>query len=71
MVAFGGMERTEKQWRKLLEGAGLKIERFVKPEPAGRGGRGQIPECVIESVVAEDDEGKGKREGGRGERALT
>ena len=38
----------------------------MKPEPGGGGGGGQISECVIESVVAEDDEGKGKGEGGRG-----
>lgn len=67
MIALGGMERTEKRWRKMLEGAGPSIESFVKPEP--RGGGGKISECVTECVVAEDDEGKGKGE--RGERAST
>ena len=51
MIAFGGMERTEKQWRDLLEGEGLRIERFVKLE-AGT----QIPEHLIECVVIKKEE---------------
>ena len=33
MIAFGGMERTERQWRGLLEGEGLKIVRIEGPKP--------------------------------------
>lgn len=53
MIAFGGMERTERQWRSLLEGEGLRIERFVRPEEGV-----QVPECLIVCVVAEE-EGEG------------
>lgn len=56
MIAFGGMERTEKQWQELLQGEGLKIESFVKPEEGA-----QIQECLIVCVVAEKEEEK-KRE---------
>ena len=31
MMAFGGMERTKKQWRELLESAGLTIVRIESP----------------------------------------
>lgn len=34
MMAFGGMERTEGQWRALLEGVGLRV---VSVEGPGRG----------------------------------
>lgn len=51
MIAFGGMERTERQWRDLLEGEGLRIGRFVRPEAGA-----QIPECLIECVVAVAEE---------------
>lgn len=50
MIAFGGMERTERQWRSLLEGEGLRIESFVRPEEAA-----QVPECLIVCVVAEEE----------------
>ena len=33
MMAFGGLERTERQWRELLEGAGLTIARMDGPKP--------------------------------------
>ena len=61
MIAFGGMERTERQWRGLLESEGLRIERIVKPEVGA-----QIPECLIECVVAagEGDEGSGRERAG-------
>ena len=32
MMTFGGMERTEKQWRILLEGVGLSIISIEGPE---------------------------------------
>lgn len=50
MIAFGGMERTEREWRSLLEGEGLRIERFVRPEEGA-----QVPECLIVCVVAEEE----------------
>lgn len=28
MMTFGGVERSEEQWRNLLDGAGLKINRI-------------------------------------------
>jgi len=30
MMTIGGMERTERQWRKLLDSCGLKIVRIWK-----------------------------------------
>lgn len=33
MMIFSGMERTEKQWKALLESAGLEIVRILPPEP--------------------------------------
>ena len=32
MIAFGGTERTERQWRVLLEGEGLRIVRIEGPK---------------------------------------
>ena len=32
MIIFGGMERTEKQWRILLEGVGLSIISIEGPK---------------------------------------
>ena len=32
MMTFGGMERTEKQWRMLLEGVGLTMISIEAPE---------------------------------------
>ena len=48
MIAFGGMERTEDQWRELLAGEGLAIRRFRYAEIGA-----QIPECLIEAVLEE------------------
>lgn len=53
MIVSGGMERTEKQWRELLEGEGLRIERIVKPEVGA-----QLPECLIECMMPEKEESK-------------
>ncbi|KAL8828639.1 MAG: hypothetical protein Q9191_002474 [Dirinaria sp. TL-2023a] len=33
MIVHGGMERTEKQWRALLDGAGLEVESIEGPKP--------------------------------------
>ena len=33
MIVHGGMERTEKQWRILLDGAGLEVESIEGPKP--------------------------------------
>ena len=33
MIVHGGMERAEKQWRSLLEGAGLEVESIEGPKP--------------------------------------
>ena len=63
MLAFGGMERTEGQWRELLEGkegeegegeggVGLKIVEFVKPEEGA-----SVSECLIVCVLAGEGEG--------------
>ena len=61
MIAFGGMERTEKQWRELLEGEGLSIERFVQPETGA-----QRTEFLIECVWAKkEEEGEGPEAEGR------
>lgn len=46
---------------EIARGSRAEDREFCEAET--RGG-GQIPECVIECVVAEDDEGKGKGEGG-------
>src|ERR1700710_2395622 len=45
-TTFCSMQRTERQWRSLLEGVGLKVERVWTGE-AVKG-----PFGVIESVVA-------------------
>ncbi len=64
MMAFGGMERTERQWRELLEGEGLRVERLVRPEVGA-----QVPEGLIVCVVA--GEGEGGLEGqGKGQSKL-
>lgn len=63
MLAFGGMERTEGQWRELLEGeeeegggrVGLKVVEFVKPEEGA-----VVSECLIVCILAGEDEGEGK-----------
>ena len=33
MMIFAGMERTEKQWRTLLDSVGLKVVRIAPPVP--------------------------------------
>ena len=44
MLTFGGMERSEKQWRELLEKAGLRLDKVYSE--AGRSNH-----CVIEAVL--------------------
>lgn len=53
MMAFGGMERTEAQWRALLEGVGLRV---VSVQEAGRGSL--LGDGVILAEVAEKGEGR-------------
>ena len=38
MMAIGGMERTERQWRKLLEGVGLTVVSIEQPGTPGADG---------------------------------
>jgi hypothetical protein len=44
MLTFGGIERSEKQWRALLESAGLKLLKLHSEE-------GRSNHCVIEAVL--------------------
>ncbi|KAM0162898.1 hypothetical protein ACHAPG_001605 [Botrytis cinerea] len=46
MMALSGIERTEKQWKKLLEGEGLKVVNIQWPATSG-GSR----DCVLEAVL--------------------
>lgn len=46
MMAFGGMERTEKQWRVLLEGVGLRVVGIEGPREGSLTG-----DSVIEAVA--------------------
>ena len=46
MMALGGKERTESQWRGLLRGAGFEILNIRRPENAVRS-----PDSVIEAVL--------------------
>jgi len=48
MMAFGGMERTERQWRGLLEGVGLRVVRIEGPGVGSLTG-----DSVIEAVAGE------------------
>lgn len=48
MMAFGGMERTEKQWRVLLEGVGLRVVGIEGPREGSLTG-----DSVIEAVAGE------------------
>lgn len=50
-MVYGGMERTEKQWRGLLEGEGLRVVRIEKPEVGA-----QLPQFLIEYVIQERTE---------------
>ncbi|KAF7957958.1 hypothetical protein EAE96_003525 [Botrytis aclada] len=46
MMPLSGIERTEKHWKKLLEGEGLKVVNIQWPATAG-GSR----DCVLEAVL--------------------
>ena len=46
MMAFGGMERTERQWRELLESAGLVIIKIENPSP-GSLSRDSVIEAML------------------------
>lgn len=48
MMAFqAGMERTESQWRQLIEKAGLKVVKFWQPPEPGADG---IVEVMLTGV---------------------
>lgn len=47
LVLLSGIERTEKQWRSLVESAGLKIVKIWYAEETNEGS-----EAVIECEVA-------------------
>ena len=51
MAMHGSMERTENQWRDLLEHAGLEIERIHKPKGSCSG-----VECLIEATRCADSD---------------
>lgn len=44
MMSFGGMERTEEQWRQLMEMAGLVVKRIWRDEAGAK-------HAVIEAVL--------------------
>ena len=44
MCALGGVERTEDQWRELLDAVGLKIAKVLVHKPS-------VHESVIEAVL--------------------
>ncbi|TEY85897.1 hypothetical protein BOTCAL_0010g00370 [Botryotinia calthae] len=46
MMPLSGIERTEKHWKKLLEGEGLKVVNIQWPDTSG-GSR----DCVLEAVL--------------------
>lgn len=48
MMTFGGMERTERQWRELISGVGLTVVRVEGPIKGKLSGDG-----VIEAVLRE------------------
>ena len=43
MIMLGGMERTQTQWRTLLEGVGLRVVRVAE----GPGGQGRVIEAIL------------------------
>lgn len=46
MMAFGGMERTEAHWRKILQEAGLQVQR-IEALDALTPGSDQVIEAVL------------------------
>lgn len=44
MMSFGGMERTESQWRELITSAGLRLKKIWKGESGAK-------HSVIEAVL--------------------
>ena len=44
MANFSAMERTEKETRELLDGAGLRIQHIWRPDD-------MESECIIEAVA--------------------
>ena len=47
MMALGGCERTESQWRALLKSAGLKVTRVVRSSGEGRNRDGLVEAVKI------------------------
>lgn len=47
MMTFAGKERTERQWRELLEGVGLTVVKVKGPGPGSLSLDGSI-EAVLE-----------------------
>ena len=54
MLALGGMERTEKQWRQLIESVGLSIVGWdhppLRPQPGTR-----MNDSIIEVMLVKDE----------------
>ncbi len=47
MMTFAGKERTERQWRELLEGVGLTVVRIKRPGPGSLSLDGSV-EAILE-----------------------
>lgn len=47
MIAFGAMERSERQWRELLEGVGLSVVRIDGPKDEGSLARDGTVEAIL------------------------
>lgn len=47
MMTFGGMERTRRQWRELLERVGLTITRIDDPSPSSLSRDGNLEAVYV------------------------
>ncbi|KAL2044617.1 hypothetical protein ABVK25_012312 [Lepraria finkii] len=54
MMALGGMERSEKQWRQLIESVGLKIMGIDHPPLRGKPGA-RTNDSIIEVMLTKDE----------------
>ena len=54
MMALGGMERSEKQWRQLIESVGLKIMSIDHPPLRGKPGA-RTNDSIIEVMLMKDE----------------
>jgi hypothetical protein len=50
LMNLGALERTEKQWRTLVEGVGLEV-RGIWREPEGTKGRRDLIECALKAAA--------------------